>query len=390
LKHVTEFSVKGKRVFLRADLNVPLDRGQIADDTRIRATLPTIKYLLKEKARVVIASHLGRPKGVAAEFSLSPVTSALRELLKIPVEFVSQVIGEEVDRKKMDLREGGLLLLENVRFEKGETVNDQTLSRALAKDIDLYISDAFGSVHRAHASVAGITEFVPEKGCGFLIARELEYLNKLLAGIRHPFVAILGGAKVSDKLKVIENLLTKTDALLIGGAMSYTFLAAKNISVGNSLVELDQVEPMLSLMLKAEKQGKSIVLPLDHVIAKSKDAWSDKRLTEGASIPDGYAGFDIGSKTHTMYSSIVKGAKTIFWTGPMGVFEIPAFAEGTFFIAQACAHSQALSVVGGGDSVLALNRVGVADAITHISTGGGATLEFLEGKTLPGLAALEG
>jgi phosphoglycerate kinase len=346
--------------------------------------------LLQEKAKVIIASHLGRPKGgPTPEFSLAPVAQHLSLLLKKPVDFVPAVIGDEVDRKKAKLPEGGVLLLENVRFEKGETDNDPTLSKELAKNIDVFICDAFGSVHRAHASVAGITEFAPEKGCGFLVARELEYLNKLVSNIHHPFVAILGGAKVSDKLKVIENLLTKADTLLIGGAMSYTFLKAKNVEIGNSLVELDQVEPMRKRMAEAEELNKSIVLPLDHVVSTSVDPTHKKMQTNGTQIPAGYAGFDIGAKTIAHYSSIIKGAETIFWNGPMGVFENPAFAEGTFQVARACAHCQAISVVGGGDSVLALNRAGVANLISHISTGGGATLEFLEGKILPGLAALD-
>ncbi|MFH1727024.1 MAG: phosphoglycerate kinase [Pseudomonadota bacterium] len=390
MKTLKDFEFKGKLVFLRVDFNVPIKDGIISDDTRIKASLPTINYLLENNAKLVLASHLGRPKGkIVAEMSLGPVAKRLSELLNKEVLFNGLTIGDDVEAVKEDLNEGQIYLLENLRFDKCETDNDEGFSKELAKGIDIFISDAFGTVHRAHASVAGITKFVENKGCGLLIKKEMDYLGKILENPERPFCAILGGAKVSDKITVIENLLNIADVICIGGAMSYTFLKAQGVEVGNSLVEDDKLELTKIIMKKAADLNKRIVLPLDHVISKSIKDTTEIIKTEGTCIEKDFMGLDIGEKTVELYKDIINNSATVFWNGPVGVFENEAFANGTLSIAKALAASNAISVIGGGDSVSAINKAGVQDRMNHISTGGGASMEFIEGKKLPGIEALK-
>jgi phosphoglycerate kinase len=388
---ITDLDVKGKLVFLRVDFNIPLDdQGAIRDDTRIRASLPTITWLLEHGARLVIASHLGRPKGkVEPSMSLKPAAARLAELVSAKVVMAPDVIGDEVAKLKRGLGEGEALVLENLRFYKEEEKNDPDFARKLAEGIDIYVNDAFGSSHRAHASVVGIADFVPVKAAGFLMKKEVDYLKKAVHTPVKPYVAILGGAKVSDKIEIIESLLGKADHILIGGAMAYTFLKAQGLGVGKSLVEDDQLEVALVILDKARTNTVSFHLPQDHVLASAPEAGAAVRIVEVLPFPEDMMGVDIGPKTVAAYGAVIATAKTVFWNGPMGIFEVDAFAQGTIGVAKAVAASGAVSIVGGGDSVAAVKKAGVKDKISHISTGGGASLEYIAYETLPGITALE-
>jgi phosphoglycerate kinase len=388
---ITDLDVKGKLVFLRVDFNVPLDhKGAIRDDTRIRASLPTINWLLERGARMVIASHLGRPKGkFEPSMSLKPAAARLAELVKYKVVMAPDVVGDEVAKLKRGLGEGEALVLENLRFYKEEEKNDPEFARQLAEGVDIYVNDAFGSSHRAHASVVAIAGFVPVKAAGFLMKKEVDYLKKAVHTPVKPYIAILGGAKVSDKIEIIESLLGKADHILIGGAMAYTFLKAQGLCVGTSLVEEDQLEVALVILDKARTNAVSFHLPLDHVVASAPEAGASVKIVEALPFPDDMMGVDIGPKTVAAYGAVIATAKTVFWNGPMGIFEIDAFAQGTIGIAKAVAASGAVSIVGGGDSVAAVKKAGVAEKISHISTGGGASLEYVAYETLPGITALE-
>ncbi|HEX7976125.1 MAG TPA: phosphoglycerate kinase [Anaerolineales bacterium] len=385
-KTVEDIDVNGKKVLVRVDFNVPVKEGQVGDDTRIRAALPTIKYLLDHGAAVILMSHLGRPKGgPEAKFSLKPVAAHLGSLLGKPVEFASDTVGPDATEKAKKLQPGQVLLLENTRFEPGEEKNDLDLAKKLASLADVYINDAFGSAHRAHSSTEGVTRYLPA-AAGFLMEKEIRYLGETIANPKHPFVAILGGAKISDKIGVIKNLLTKADAILIGGGMANTFFKAQGYPVGDSLVENEAVETAKQLL---QDSGGKLHLPADVVIADKFEAEAQSKDLPAGPVPDGWRIMDIGPETVTAYSKVISPAGTIVWNGPMGVFEFPKFAKGTYGIAQAVADSRATSVVGGGESVAAVQQSGLADKITHISTGGGASLEMLEGLTLPGVAALQ-
>lgn len=392
MKFLEEIEVKGKTVFLRVDFNVPLDENlNIRDDTRIQASLPTIKYLLEKGAKLVVASHLGRPKGqFNPKMSLKPVAARLEQLLPgTKIIMAPDVIGDEVNRLKAGLKEGQLLLLENVRFYKQETDNDSEFSKKLAEGCQVFVNDAFGSCHRAHASVVGIASYIKEKAAGYLLKKEIDYLSKITHNPEKPYVAILGGAKIEDKIPVLESLVTKADALLIGGAMAYTFLKAEGKQVGKSLVEDDKLEIARGIMKKAEENRVKFLLPLDHVLTASIESKEIAKIADSYPLPDDLIGVDIGPKTIEEYKNQIKAARTIFWNGPLGVFEVEAFSKGTVEIAKAVAVSGALSVVGGGDSIAAIQKAGVADKISHISTGGGASLEFVAYGTLPGIEALE-
>lgn len=388
---VRDIPIKSKRVLVRVDFNVPLnDELEITDDKRIVAALPTIKYLLENGARVILCSHLGRPKGVGYEekFSLAPVARRLKELLPdTNVMFASDVIGEDARKKAFELKDGEVLLLENVRFHKEETANDDEFARKLADMAEIYVSDAFGTVHRAHASTAGVAKYLPSV-CGFLIEKELSFLNGALESPEHPFVAILGGAKVGDKIGVIKNLLDKCDTLLIGGGMTYTFFKAKGYNVGDSLLDEERVGLAKELMEEAERKHVKLLLPVDTVVAKAFTADAEHKTVACDAIEDGWQGLDIGEKTRELFAKEIEKAKTVVWNGPMGVFEFPAFAKGTEAVAQACANCGGTTVIGGGDSASAVKKLGLSGKMTHISTGGGASLELLEGKVLPGIAAL--
>ncbi|MCX6563384.1 MAG: phosphoglycerate kinase [Candidatus Aminicenantes bacterium] len=388
---VEDLDVKGKTVFVRVDFNVPLnDKAEIRDDTRIKASLPTINYLLAKGARLVLASHLGRPKGkFDPKMSLKPVAARLGALIGREVIFAPDCVGDEVDKLKAGLEDGQVLLLENLRFHEGETKNDPRFSKRLAAGIDLFVNDAFGSSHRAHASVVGIIDFVPKCAAGYLMRLEVEYLRKAIHSPAKPYVAILGGAKSEDKIPVIENLLNKADTILIGGAMAYTFLKAQGHAVGRSLVEADKLEIALSILAKAKDKNVDFLLPIDHVLAVSIESRAVAKITDVYPFPEEMMGVDIGPRTIAQYAEIIAKAKTIVWNGPLGVFETPAFAQGTVKIAQAVAASGAISIIGGGDSIAAVAKAGVSDKITHISTGGGASLEYLAFETLPGIEALE-
>ena len=385
-----DLNSKGKRVFLRVDFNVPLDdSGSIRDDTRIKAALPTINFLLEQGAKLIIASHLGRPKGkFVPELSLKPVAKKLSELISREVTLAPDVIGDEVTALKRELEEGQVLVLENVRFYSEETANDEDFARKLAQEVDYYVNDAFGACHRAHASVVAITRFVEKSAAGFLVEKEVDYLSKVVHSPQKPFVAVLGGAKVSDKIPVIESLLTKADVILIGGAMAYTFFKAQGNDVGRSLVEEDKIELAASILNKTKKEKIKFYLPSDHIIAAEADAKAEPQTVDSFPLPSEMMALDIGPKTIENYAEIISGAKTVFWNGPMGVFEIDQFSRGTTKIAEAVANSDALSIIGGGDSVAAVYKAGVADKISHISTGGGASLEFVANETLPGIEAL--
>ncbi|MGB0371140.1 MAG: phosphoglycerate kinase [Opitutales bacterium] len=390
---VSDLECAGKRVFVRVDFNVPLtEDGKVSDDTRIRGALPTIELLLSKGARVILASHLGRPKGeVNPKYSLRPVAADLSEKLKRPVMFVEDAIGSDTPAIIDSTEPGSVVLLENMRFYPGETKNDPELSKKLASLADIFVNDAFGTAHRAHASTAGIAEFVEEKACGLLIERELAYLGDKVSNPERPFTVILGGAKVSDKIMVIDTLLEKADTIIIGGAMAYTFKLAIGETVGDSLCEPDKVEIAKEAMKKAEEKGVKFLLPSDTMIVKGLDfgagTFAESEVIEG-DIPEGWEGVDIGPKSAAVFAEAVKSAKTVLWNGPMGIFEIPACAKGTFAVAEAIAESESTSIIGGGDSVTAINKSGFADKVTFMSTGGGASLEFLEGKELPGVTAL--
>lgn len=388
-KTIEDVNVQGKRVLVRVDYNVPLTpEGTVADDKRIVAALPTVKYLLEHGARVILCSHLGRPKGtVKPEFSLKPVAARLSELLPgVKIDFASDCIGAEAKEKAMALQDGQILLLENLRFHKEEEKNDPEFAKELASMAEVYVSDAFGTVHRAHASTAGVAAYLPAVS-GFLIGKELDIMGKALDDPKRPFVAVLGGAKVSDKINVINNLLEKADTIIIGGGMAYTFKKAEGYTIGKSLLEEDKLDYAREMMQKAEAKGVKFLLPVDNLCAAEFSA-SAKPVLEEQNIPNELMGMDIGPKAIEAFSDAVKGAGTVVWNGPMGVFEFPAFAGGTKAMAKALAESGAITIVGGGDSAAAVEQLGYADKMTHISTGGGASLEFLEGKELPGVACL--
>ena len=390
MRTIRDLNLSGQRVFVRVDFNVPIERGRITDDTRIRAALPTITYALERGATVILASHLGRPKGKPnPEFSLKLVGDHLATVLHRPVSFAPDCIGPAA-ASVIAANPKGVILLENLRFHQEEEANDPGFAKALADLADIYVNDAFGTAHRAHASTEGIVHYMADAAAGFLMADEVEYLGKALGAPERPFVAILGGAKVSDKLEVIENLLGRVDALLIGGAMAYTFLKAKDQPVGKSLVEADLVETAKALIDRAERSGIALELPDDHVVAPKLEATAPTQILDVTDKTIGdRMGLDIGPRTVARYTDIIKRARTVVWNGPMGVFEMPAFAHGTVGVARAVAGVHGTTIIGGGDSVAAVTQAGVADEMTHISTGGGASLEFLGGRTLPGVEALK-
>ncbi len=384
-----DIDCRGKKVLCRVDFNVPLAENSITDDTRIRAALPTIRYILEQGGKCILASHLGRPKGEPnPAYSLAPVAPYLAELLGQPVIMAPDCIGREVEKLVMDMAEGSVVLLENVRFHGGETSNDPAFTKALASLADLYVNDAFGTAHRAHASTTGVATLLKPAVAGFLMEKELQYLGQQLADPQHPFVAVVGGAKVSDKIKVIDKLMEKADTLIIGGGMAYTFLKSQGIAVGKSLVEEDCLSIAADLLKAAEAKGVAMLLPEDHVIAATFAADAAHKTCSNEDFDQDWMALDIGPQTIARYQAALNQAKTVLWNGPMGVFEFDAFAQGTMAIANALAYSNAISVIGGGDSVAAVNKAGLAAKMTHISTGGGASLEYLEGKTLPGVAAL--
>ncbi|HEY4730397.1 MAG TPA: phosphoglycerate kinase [Myxococcales bacterium] len=393
IRSIEQLDIGGKRLFIRVDFNVPLDKKtrKVKDDARIRAALPTIRYALSRKAKVILASHLGRPDGkVVPEMSLEPAGARLSQLLGQDVIFADDCVGDGVKKLVGELREGQVLLLENLRFHPEEEANDDGFSRELASLCDAYVDDAFGTVHRAHASTVGMVKYVPQRGAGFLVLAELKHLQPLLKGAPKPYLAILGGAKVSDKIKVIEQLLNKVDALLIGGAMAYTFLSARGVPVGASRVEKDKIDVARRILDKAAQSRVEVLLPVDHVVAKEPKAGVPTQVV--AQIPEGMLGLDIGPKAREQYRQRILGAKTVFWNGPMGLFEVSEFAAGTLAVAEALAEATsrgARTVVGGGDSAAACAEMGMADKVTHVSTGGGASLEFLEGRELPGIKVLE-
>ncbi len=388
-KTIKDIDVNGKKVFIRVDYNVPMDENlNITNDKRITATLPTLNYLLEQNAAIIIACHLGRPKGErVAKFSVKPVVARLSELLGREVKFAEDCVGEVAEKAAADLKPGEVLLLENLRYHSEEEKNDPTFSKQLASLADVAVNDAFGVSHRAHASVEGITKHV-EMVAGFLMEKEIKFIGQTLANPQHPFVAIIGGAKVSDKIGVIDNMIDKVDTIIIGGGMANTFNAAKGYGVGKSLCETDKFELALSLLKKAEAKGVKVVLPVDVVIADKFAADANTKIVPADQIDPEWMSLDSGPKTTELYQAALKDAKTVVWNGPMGVFEFDAFAKGTEAVAKAVADSAAISIVGGGDSISALKKTGLSDKITHISTGGGATLEFLEGKVLPGIAAI--
>lgn len=388
-KTVEDIDVKGKRVLVRCDFNVKMENGVITSDKRIVASLPTIKYLLDNGAKVILCSHLGRPKGeFNPEFSMAPVAARLSELLGFEVKLASDVVGESAQKLASEVKEGEAVLLENVRFEKGETKNDVELSKKFAALADIYVNDAFGSAHRAHSSTTGVADYLPS-AVGYLIQKEIQFIGGALENPKRPLVAILGGAKVSDKIGVIENLIDKCDTLIIGGGMAYTFMRALGHHVGTSICEEDKVELAKSLMEKAKAKGVKFLIPQDNRVGKEYSPDTEHMLVNSDEIPDGWMGLDIGEKTQELYSKSIQGAGTVVWNGPMGVSEWENFASGTKAVAKAVAASGAVSIIGGGDSAAAVEALGYADKMTHISTGGGASLEFLEGIELPGIACLQ-
>ena len=389
-KTVKDIDLKGKKVFVRCDFNVPMDENQnITDNTRIKAALPTIKYLLEQNCKIILASHLGRPKGeVKPEFSLKPVAKELSKLLGKDVIMANDVIGEDATSKAENLKEGEIMLLENVRFHKEETDNDPEFAKKLASMAEIFVNDAFGTAHRAHASTTGIADYIPGVA-GFLIEKELKFLGNAINNPERPFVAILGGAKVSDKIGVIDSLLDKVDTLMIGGGMTYTFFKAQGYNVGNSLCEVEKTDLALEAMEKAKAKGVKLLLPIDTKIGKEFKPDTESKTVAWTEIPDEWEGFDIGEKTIEMFKNELQSAKTVIWNGPLGLFEFDQFAIGTNEIAKTLADLDATTIIGGGESAAAVTKAGLADKMTHISTGGGASLEFLEGKKLPGIECLQ-
>ena len=384
-KTVKDVDLKDKRVLMRVDFNVPMQAGKVTDDKRIRASLPTIKYVLDQGASLILMSHLGRPKSASdSEFSLRPVAEILSSLLEIPVKMAPDFVGSEVETMVKELQPGEVLMLENTRFHPGEEKNDLELAKQMSVLGEVYVNDAFGSAHRAHASTEGVARFLPAVS-GFLMEQELEYLGRAVANPEHPYIAILGGAKISDKIDVVETLLSKADKLIIGGGMANTFLAAQGLNMQDSLVETASLETAKAIM---EKSADKLILPVDAVIADKFEAEANTQVVDVDKIPAGWRMLDVGPKTLELYKGALDGAKLIVWNGPVGVFEMPKFAEGTFALARMLAESGATTVIGGGDSASAVKKAGVAKQMTHVSTGGGASLEFLEGKELPGVAAL--
>ncbi len=387
-KTVEDIQVSGKRVLVRCDFNVPLKDGVITSDKRIVSSLPTIKYLLDNNAKVILCSHLGRPKGeVVPEFSLAPVAARLSELLGKEVKMATDVVGESAKALAASLNDGDVMLLENVRYEKGETKNDPELSKAFASLADIFVNDAFGSAHRAHSSTTGVADYIPAV-CGYLIQKEIAFIGGALENPQRPFVAILGGAKVSDKIGVITNLLDKVDTLIVGGGMAYTFMKYLGHNIGTSLLEADKVELAGEMMAKAKEKGVNFLIPVDNKVGKEYDPNTEAMVVDSDDIPEGWMGLDIGPKSQEMFANAIKGAGTVIWNGPMGVSEWENFAAGTVAVANAVAESGAISIIGGGDSAAAVQKLGFADKMSHISTGGGASLEYMEGKELPGIAAL--
>ncbi|MCB2290427.1 phosphoglycerate kinase [Clostridium sp. CS001] len=390
-KTIEDIEVKGKRVLVRCDFNVPLKGDMITDVNRLEGAMPTINYLVKNGAKVILCSHLGKPDGEPkSEFSLAPVAKRLSEMLGKQVVFAADpnVVSDNVKSSIEQMKDGDVLLLENTRYRKEETKNKENYSKELASLADIFVNDAFGTAHRAHCSTVGVTQFVETSVCGYLIQKELKFLGEAVEHPVRPFVAILGGAKVSDKIDVIANLLQKVDTLIIGGGMAYTFLKAGGYSVGSSLVEEDKVEYAKDMMQRAEAKGVKFLLPVDHIVADRFSSEAEPVVTDNQNIPDGYMGLDIGPKTAEIYSGAISIAKTIIWNGPMGVFEFASFAKGTIAVAKAMSKVDGTTIIGGGDSAAAVNQLGFGDKMTHISTGGGASLEFLEGKLLPGIEAL--
>lgn len=388
-KRLNDVNVGGKKVFCRVDLNVPLEGQQITDDTRIRAALPTIQYLIEQGAKVVLGSHLGRPKGkVVEELRLQPVAKRLSGLLDQPVQMAEGVVGSKVEEQVYALQAGEVLLLENLRFEPGEEQNDPQLAQAWSKMVDLYVNDAFGAAHRAHASTSGIAQHLPAVA-GFLLQRELEVLGKALSAPERPFTAIIGGAKVRDKIGVIENLLDRVDNLIIGGGLAYTFVHAKGYGIGKSLFEADKEELAKTLMEKAEAKGVRLFLPLDVAVVKEFSPDAEATIVPIDQIPEDQEALDIGPQTQEAFAQVVQSSRLVIWNGPLGVFEFDRFAQGTYAVAEALADSNAFTIIGGGDSAAAIQKSGLSQSVDHISTGGGASLEFLEGKVLPGVDALD-
>lgn len=387
-KTIEDINVSGKKVLARCDFNVPLANGEITDDKRIRESLKTIQYLIDNSAKIILCSHLGRPKGeFNAQFSLAPVAKRLSELLGKNVIAASDVVGDDAKEKAAALKDGDVMLLENVRFHKEEEKNDSEFAKQLASLADIFVNDAFGTAHRAHASTAGVADYIPAV-CGYLIQKEIDIMGKALSDPKRPFVAILGGAKVSDKIGVINNLLEKVDTLIIGGGMAYTFMKSKKYSIGTSLCEEDKVELAGEMMKKAAEKGVSLLIPVDNVVGDEFDPNCNFKTVDSKKIPDGFMGLDIGPETEKLFVDAIKNAGTVVWNGPMGVSEWENFASGTRAVATAVAESGAISIIGGGDSAAAIEKLGFADKMTHISTGGGASLEFLEGLELPGIARL--
>lgn len=390
-KTIEDIDVAGKKVLARCDFNVPLKDGEITNDKRIVAALPTIKYLMEHGAKVILCSHLGRPKGeYKPEFSLAPVAKRLSEYLGVEVKLAEdpEVVGENAKKMAAELKDGEVMLLENVRYRAEETKNEENFSKELASLADIFVNDAFGTAHRAHCSTTGVASFLPAV-CGFLIQKEIKFMGGALADPKRPLVAILGGAKVSDKIGVIENLIDKCDTIIIGGGMAYTFMKYLGHNIGTSLLEADWVEKAGEMMKKAEDKGVKFLIPVDNKVGKEYDENTESQIVNSDEIPDGWMGLDIGPKTQEIFADAIKGAGTVIWNGPMGVSEWENFAAGTISVAKAVADSGAISIIGGGDSVAAVTKLGFADKMSHISTGGGASLEFLEGKDLPGICALQ-
>ncbi len=389
-KTIKDIDLKGKKVLVRCDFNVPMDENQvITDNRRIVAAIPTIKYLLENNCAVILCSHLGRPKGeFKPEFSLAPVAKELEKQLGVKVKMAKDVIGEDAKRLASNLQQGEVMLLENVRFHREETDNDENFAKELASMADIYVNDAFGAAHRAHSSTEGVAKFLPAVS-GFLIEKELSFLGNAISNPERPFVAILGGAKVSDKIGVIDSLLEKVDTLIIGGGMAYTFFKAQGYEVGNSICEVDKLDLAKEAMEKAKAKGVKLLLPIDTKVGKEFKPDTESKTVSWTEIPEGWEGFDIGEKTIEMFAQELKTAKTVIWNGPLGLFEFEQFAVGTNSIAKILANLDAVTIIGGGDSAAAVEKIGLSDKMTHISTGGGASLEFLEGKKLPGIEALQ-